>query len=184
MIPALEWRPEVHAADILTLIGFLFTVIALLFTGFQLRRNSLVQRAQFLLGATERYFADSEVRRLYYDIDYGRFTIEFINREPATFCRRDSPAKPFIGSDEERWLDNLLYTFDTIGRIVELQMLSWNEASIFAFQAVRIFQDAPIQKYLEWLDKERRRFGGELPTHKAARGLVAETLKRLEQSNN
>lgn len=182
MIPALEWRPDFRPADALTLIGFVFTVTALVFTGFQLRRNSLVQRAQFLLSATERYFADSEVRRLYYDIDYGQFTIQFNDHEPATFCRRGSPAKAFIGSDEERWLDNLLYTFDTIGRIVELRMLSWKEASIFAFQAVRVFQNATIQKYLEWLGNERRKFGGELPTHRAARALVAETLKRLERT--
>src|SRR5437763_14663984 len=94
--------------------------IGILFAYLELRRNTHIQRGQFLLGATERYFAESEARRLFYDIDYNRFKLTFVEGNPVTVERGDGGAKPFMQSEEERSLDNLLYTFDVIGRLVAL----------------------------------------------------------------
>jgi hypothetical protein len=168
----LTWKSEVGIGDIFVGFTFLAAAVGLILTAIQLRHGILVQRAQFLLDATKRYFADTHVRRLYYDVDYERFHITFLNGEPNTVQRAGQPAKPFVGSDEERWLDSLLYTFDVIGRIVELGALSASEVSIFAFQAARVFRNTDIANLLRWLDKERDRFGGEVPAHRAARKLV------------
>lgn len=165
----LHWKPDFGVGDILTFLGFLAAAGGLVFAGRQLRHSIRVQRAQFLLDATERYFADTNVRRLYYDIDYGKFKLDFVNGEPGNVQRGNQPPKPFIGSDEELWLDSLLYTFDVIGRIAEVGALDTREARIFAFQAARVFRNPDIEKLLDWLDKERGRFGGEVPTHRAAR---------------
>lgn len=168
----LRWDPGIGVGDIVTALGFFAAAFGLLFTGRQLRESTKVRRARFLLDATDRYFADSEVRRLYYDIDYGRFEIEFDTQgEPATFTRRDGKPQPFIGSAEERYLDSLLYTLDSIGRIVEIGALDSKEAKLFAFQASRVFHDPHVEQLLKWLDGERTRFGGEVPTHRAGRAL-------------
>lgn len=169
----LRWNPDVGVGDIVTALGFIAAALGLWFTGRQLRESIKVRRAQFLLDATERYFADTEVRKLYYDIDYRRFTIEFdTHGEPTTFTRRGSAPQIFIGSAEERYLDSLLYTFDSIGRIVEIGALESKEARLFAFQASRVFHDPSVRRLLQWLDGERTRFGGEVPTHRAGRALA------------
>jgi hypothetical protein len=175
---ALQWKPEVSIGDISTALSFLTAFVGLVFAAVQLRRSIVVQRARFLLDATERYFGDTDVRRLYYDIDYCRFRLEFVDGEPANVQRGDQPPKPFIGSDEERLLDTLLYTFDVIGRIAESGALHGKEARLFAFQAERVFHNSEILRLLAWLDNERRRFGGELPTHRAARKLVERVSSR------
>jgi hypothetical protein len=169
----LQWKSEIGVGDILTFLGFLAAAGGLVFTAVQLRLGTRVQRAQFLLDTTERYFADTDVRRLYYDIDYNKFSLAFVGGEPNTFQRGTNTPKPFIGSDEERWLDNLLYTFDVIGRVAELKALNSNEARLFAFQAARVFKNPDIVQYLAWLDKERIRFGGDVPSHHAARKLAS-----------
>lgn len=169
----LRWSPDVDAGDIITALGFLAAAVGLLFTSLQLRESTKVRRAQFLLNATGRYFADAEVRKLYYDIDYGRFTIAFDARgEPSTFTRSGGQPKPFVGSDEERYLDSLLYTFDSIGRMVEIGALDIAEAGLFKFQARRVFGNPSVERLLKWLDGERARFGGEIPTHRAGRALA------------
>ncbi len=171
-MPDFTWKAEIGVGDVITFFGFLAAAVGLFCTAIQMRIGSRIHRAQFLLETTERYFADSDVRRLYYDIDYGHFKLDFANGNPSTVKCGDRPAKQFIGSDEERWLDSLLYTFDVIGRVAELGALSRTDARIFAFQAGRVFKNPEVVKFLEWLDNERKRFGGDLPSHRAARKLV------------
>ncbi len=168
----LHWKAEIGIGDVLTFLGFLAAAAGLVFTAIQIRRGAKTQRAQFLLETTERYFGDTEGRRLYYVIDYGTFKLDFENGNPKMVHRSGIAKKPFIGSDEERWLDNLLYTLDVIGRIAELGALTRQEARIFAFQAARVFKNADVRSFLAWLDEERKRFGGEVPSHKAGRKLA------------
>lgn len=170
----IHWDPKLGLGDIVTALSFLAAAIGLWFTARQVRENTKMRRAQFLLDATERYFADTEVRKLYYDVDYAEFTIEFdAQGEPSTFTRRGSSPQRFVGSHEERYLDSLLYTFDSIGRLVEIGALDSREAQLFAFQASRVFNNPHVARLLQWLDGERRRFGGEVPTHRAGRALAA-----------
>ena len=87
------WKPQVGVGDIFTALGVWFAY-------YQLRRGVRQERAQFLMELTERYFADNDVRKFYYELENGRFVFD---------------TQKFAGSDQERWLDQLIYTFDVIG---------------------------------------------------------------------
>jgi hypothetical protein len=166
----LKWNPELKLGDILTLIGFVLTLAGLYFAIVQLRRNTRIQRAQFLMDATERYFSDSEVRKFYYKIDYNDFKFEL---------------DKFMGSDEERWLDSLLYTFDIIGRMVKMKVLTANEVDILAFQASRVLRNSEVGKYLNWLNGEYKEEGRPIPAHADALFLVKTLFdnNKLERSS-
>ena len=152
------------ATALIALVGFAATLV-------ELCRSTRVRRAQFLFDAAERYFADSDIRKLYYDLDYeGRFEIAFDDEgNPQAVRRGGGDAHPFVGSDEARLLDSLLYNLDSIGRLVEIGALDRRDAAIFAFQARRVFRNPSVVRYLEWLTRERERLGGEAPAHRAAR---------------
>jgi hypothetical protein len=159
----LEWNPQVSIGDFLTIIGFAFTLIGLIFAVIEIRRNTRVQRAQFLLEFTERYFSDSDVRKFYYKLDYNEFELDF---------------DKFIGSNEERWLDSLIYTYDIIGRLVKMKVLNTEEVDIIAFQASRVLKNSEVIKYLNWLDEEYVQEGRPAPAHKDARFLVETVLTK------
>lgn len=173
----LQWKPEFDLGDVLTFFGLIATTIGLGFTAWQLRSATLVQRAQFLLETTERYFADESVRKLYYDIDYNKFELRFVNGQPTDVRRGSQEFKQFFLSDEERLLDSLLYTFDVIARVAELKTMKESEARLFAFQAARVFKNKHVAAYLEWLDNERRKYGGDVPSHR----LPASSLPRFSE---
>lgn len=154
-------------------LGVGIAALGFLFAWRELHRSAKVQRAQFLLDATQRYFGDQEVRKLYYELDYNALTLQFDDGQPSQLLRRESSSESkFLGSDDERHLDSLLYTLDTIGRIVELKLLRSKDAVVFAFQARRVLDNSEVKKYLDWLDDERKRLGGERPPHRAARLLA------------
>jgi hypothetical protein len=161
-----EWAGAIVAA-----LGFFFALL-------QLRSSTKVQRSQFLLDATQRYFGDVEVRQLYYDIDYEKFSLVFENGEPSKVIRGDDSPVCFKRSEHERNLDALLYSLDTIGRIYKMGVLKRKDAEIFAFQARRVLENSEVKKYLEWIDQEREKFDGERPPHQAARLLSKLAKKR------
>ena len=175
---------QLGAGDWADIITALVTSVGIMLAYWELRRNTRVQRGQFLMGATERYFAESDARRLFYDIDYEVFKINFIDGVPVTVTRggqedvEEERVLPFIGSEEERSLDNLLYTFDVIGRLVELGSMSIREAEIFAFQAKRVLRNESVQKYVEWVNSERDRFHVKARAHLAAFKLAAQFEER------
>lgn len=144
------------ASAIIAAVGFFFAVL-------ELRRSTKNQRAQFLLDTTQRYFGDENVRKLYYELDYREIYIVFKNNEPTEILRPTWPAQPFIPSDEERCLDLLLYTLDTIGRVFELGTLTQKEAEIFSFQARRVLSHPSVADYVKWVSDARKTFGGAAP---------------------
>lgn len=162
MLFALQWKAEVSVGDLATALGFIVATIGLFFAVKQLRQGALEQRANSLLELTERYFADNDVRKFYYRLDYNQFSLDL---------------DKFAGSDEERWLDQLIYTFDVIGQVVRMGALTPSEAQIFAFQASRVLNNPEVKKYLDWLDGEYAREGRPTPAHADARYLV-QTLRQ------
>ena len=160
------WKPEVGVGDIITTLSVIVTAVGVWFAYDQLRRGVRQEHAQFLMGLTERYFADNDVRKFYYELENGKFVFE-----PATFA----------GSEQERWLDHLIYTFDVIGWAVKTNSLTPSEAEIFAFQASQVLKNDEVVKYLAWLDDEYARQGRPVPAHKDAKDLV-ETLNNCGQS--
>jgi hypothetical protein len=156
LLPVIEWNPKVDLGNILTGIGFLLTFVTVLFAWFTLRKTVRVQRADFLLKLTERYFKSEEVREFYYRLDWDDWTL--------------SPDQ-FTSSKEERLLDSLLYSFDEIGQVLRLGVLDENQARIFAFQASRVLGNEQVQEYLRRLDTDYRSEGLSL-AHPDARYLV------------
>lgn len=159
----LQWIPEFRPADVLTVIGFLATGFALWFTWREFRRNGRVQRAQFLLDITNRYFSDAEIKNLYYQIEWEKFKFNY-----ETLGH---------GGKEEQALDNLLYTFDIIGHLVKIGTLNKEDVNIIAYQAARVLNNAEVQKYLVWLDGWYKKVGRLHPAHADARYLVQHLLK-------
>lgn len=161
-MPPITLNPEISIVDILTLVGLLLTVLGLAFAGYEIRRSVLVQRAQFIMSITEQYFGDEDVRKFYYRLDYNEFVLDF---------------GAFIGSDEERWLDSLLYTFDTVGRMVKMGAVSIKDVDLIAFQASRVLRNPEVKKYLDWLDGEYANEDSRLPAHSDARYLIKKLYK-------
>jgi hypothetical protein len=153
----LRWSNEVKLSDILTMGGWLLTIIGLVFTALQIRRAARTQRYQFLLTVTERYFGDKEVREFYYRLDYHKFTFD---------------PKTFLGTEDERLLDGIIYNLDIIGRMLRMNVLSLHEVSIIGFQVSRVMGNPEVQRYLAWLDGEYRREGRPTPAHDDARYLA------------
>ncbi len=121
---------------------------------------------------TERYFADNDVRRFYYKLEEEgdrRFIYD---------------PKKFAGSPEERWLDQLLYTFDVIGWVVRTKSLTPAEAEMFAFQAKQVLENEEVKKYLAWLNEAYASKGRPVPAHKDARYLVESFQKRRSKKTN
>jgi hypothetical protein len=136
-MPGIRWNPDIRIGDFLTLFGFALTATSLFFAGVGLRRNARLQRAQYLLNITDRFFGDNDVRRFFYRLNYNQFVFD---------------QEKFQHSDDERWLDSLLYTFDLIGRMVSMGILTINEVEIIAFQASRVLDNPEVKKYLDWLE--------------------------------
>jgi hypothetical protein len=144
------------ATAFIAALGFFFAIL-------ELHRSTRNQRAQFLLDTTHRYFGDENVRKLYYELDYRTIVIEFKEGQPNKIYRKEEPPHPFIPSEVERHLDALLYALDTIGRVFELGTLTSREAKIFSFQARRVMSHPSVDEYVQWITRERARFGGEAP---------------------
>ena len=93
----MKFDPTITVASIVIGVGLLFTVATLLLNFVQLRRNWRVQKAQFLANITNDLFDDTDLRKFYYAIDYEKFNFA------------ESKLDEFKGSDQERYLDALLY---------------------------------------------------------------------------
>ena len=167
-MPVFEWSSKVDLGNVLTGIGFLLTFVTVLFAGLTLRKTVRVQRADFLLKLTERYFKSEEVRDFYYQLDWDKWTF--------------SPDQ-FTSSKEERLLDSLLYSFDEIGQVLRLGVLDKNQARIFAFQASRVLGNEQVKKYLLMLDADYR-VEGLKEAHPDARHLVNKLIPKQQLSNN
>src|SRR3954470_23553474 len=143
-MPTLQWDPKIDLGNILTAAGFILTAATVLFAAITLRSSVRVRRAEYLLKLTERYFKDADVRKFYYKVDWGNWQLE---------------GTIGSGSDEERWLDSLLYSFDEIGHVLRLGVLNENDARLFAFQASRVLQNEHVSSYLKMLDDDYRKEG-------------------------
>jgi hypothetical protein len=157
-MPHLQWDPEFNLGNVLTALGLFFTGATVLFAGIGLQRSVRTQRAEFLLKLTQRYFEDNEVRRLYYQVDW-----------------ETQPLNLGGGSDDERRLDRLLYLYDEIGEVLRLRVLNKEQASVFAFQAVRVLRNSYVRDYMKMVDGDYRA-EGLIQSHAGARYLVTSIL--------
>lgn len=159
------WNPEINAETVLLFITIVGGVIGFIFAIYQVKQNQRTLKAQFLLEITTRYFDNVEMREFYYKVDYHKFT----------FDPEDN--QDFIGSEDERLLDQLLYTFDTIGRLYTSKIVSLSEIDILAFQAKRVLENKSIKAYLDWLDSEYHDESMGRKSHPHARKMVKDLMK-------
>ncbi|MGF6808367.1 hypothetical protein OKW30_003493 [Paraburkholderia sp. Clong3] len=183
-----QWKADVGLGDISTFLGFLAAAVGLFFTAWQLKEGVNVRkaevnvrRAEFLLNTTERFFSDVEVRRLYYDIDYGDFDLTFVQSGPRLIPenvrRGGGDAKPFIGSEDERLLDSLLYTLDVIARIAAMDVMTSADVQIFLFQAAQVLRNNAVKRYIESVNIDRAILDAP-EAHGAIRKLVEEMIAK------
>jgi len=173
LVSLIEWDPKIGIGEVLALLGIFVAAISILYAGRQLGQNGQelqltgrVARAQFLSDVTERYFSDKEMVEFFYRLDYPNLDPIF-EFDPATFP----------GSKEERLLDKLLYTYDLVGQLVQLEVLTFDEVRLFAFQASRVLQNQEVQKYLAWLEIQYKKYGDPpLTPHEDALSLAEELL--------
>jgi hypothetical protein len=156
-MPGLHWNPEIRLGDLVTLAGFIFTIVSVTFAALELRRNRKVDGERFLFDVTERYFRDPEVRKFFYRLDYNDWTFD---------------QERFALSDEERWLDALLYDLDLMGHLYDAGLLSKEKAQMIRFQASRVIRNPEVQKYLAWLDGQYHGAGVSGGSHAKARLLA------------
>jgi hypothetical protein len=118
--------------------------------------------AQITIDIIELYFQDKDIREVFYQIDYNRFSFD---------------KNTFVLGDKEQAVDHLPYTLDAIGRTVELGALTPQEIDVLAFQILRVMDNKGIQDYLTWLTDEYKN-RAHVPPHRDAQRL-AERLRRL-----
>lgn len=138
----MNFNLEVTLGDVLTLIGFTATGVGLFIALVQMKQNFKVQQAQFLLGITNVLFDDSNLRKFFYKIDYEKFKFDKNN------------LNKFKGSDEERWLDSLLYHYDSLGKMVRMKLIKLEEVEFLFFEVIQIFRNREVNKYITWLESE------------------------------
>lgn len=151
----LQWHNNVDLGDLLTFTGLFLAALSVVFTGRQLRTTGQQvqhagkeleetmrsQRAQHLLAIHNLYFGHELTRRFYYKLDWQLWHFD---------------PERIANSEEEPWLDNLLYNLDAIGRMVRIGAVPLEDAKVIAFQAARVMKNAEVQKYLTWLTQEYR----------------------------
>ncbi|MFX0556939.1 hypothetical protein ACOCEA_09075 [Maribacter sp. CXY002] len=113
-----------------------------------MKESSRVNRVRFIYDLTNDLFADDKIREFFYKIDYEKFEFEF----------DDKKIEKFKGSDEERWLDTILYRYDVIGRMVRTETMPLKDIEYILFEIIQVYKNKDVRNYLKWLD-------GEFDTH-------------------
>ena len=140
----MTFDPSISIGHVILACGFIATTIGLLLNVVALRRTLKVQRLDYLYRVTHDLFADSEFRRFFYQLDYGRFTFD---------------ADSFRESDAELHLDRLLYTYDLIGRLIRNGVVNVSDVSNVSFEISQICTNAEVRRYLDWLETEYKTHG-------------------------
>lgn len=149
---------SLSVTDALALIGVLITSAGVIAAVIQIRANARAERARFLLEIIEQFFADEQSRALFHKLDYDEWRFD-----PAAFQ----------ASDNDRLIDQALYTLDIVGHMVRRGTLGMEEVRVLAFRIGRVLENPEVLKYLAWLDQEYERMGMRVRAHGDARFLGA-----------
>jgi hypothetical protein len=123
-------------------IGFLGTIIGLVFAALQVRKNTQIQRARFLVDLANRDLDKDGAWALFFKIEGGHFAI--------------SSMESFDESREAVALDALLYHFELVGRLVKMGVLSLAEAEFYKYEINTVLKNAQVLGYLEWSQTRNR----------------------------
>jgi len=66
MTDFLRWNSEFKAADIIALLGFIATVVVVIYAGLQIRQSTRATRTDTVLRLLGSYFGDEKLQSMYY----------------------------------------------------------------------------------------------------------------------
>ena len=93
-------------------------------------------RLQRLIELQDKIYSDTELRDLYYQVEYGTYRYDTTQHHSA----------------QEKVVDRLLILLDSVARLYEAKMLSRRDLGILDTTFTRVFQNDQIQKYLAFLE--------------------------------
>lgn len=152
-----HWDPTINIFAIIATFSLLGTLTAFSFTLIQIRQNTRIQRARFLLDTIDLFFRDEQVQRAFAEIDSDGFT----------FNENTSASPDMIA------MDRLLYTLDVFGFLVLSRTITIHDATILSFRVLRVMEHPQVRAYLIYLDRLFADQGAVLPSHQDARWLAA-----------
>ena len=140
----LKWQSAVSLSDIVAILAFVIAAVTAILAYRQYRRAVITGRARFVLDLMQQWFSISEVRAMYYKIDYSHWRFD---------------PKSYPMSADEPAIDQILFMLDIISHLLILGVISVNELSIFKFEALAVLRNEEIKKHLEWLESEGEKIG-------------------------
>jgi hypothetical protein len=145
---ALAWKNEISVGDLLAVAGFLLTLAGLLFAGWQFRRQALIERGRFLVERADRLLAEEGVGGIITALVRGEF--QFNRNHPPSQAVQDN-------------LDTLLDRFNLIGRLLQMGILTREDANFFAAEGQLVLRNRHVQAYIEWVNEDHAPPGGWWP---------------------
>jgi hypothetical protein len=133
---AITFKSEISLGDIIAAAGFIIAAIGLLLTLCQLRTDSKRKRAEFIVSVANQYMTDSETSKIFYLLEYEKFKY----------------GPEFHESEKERQLDRLLSYFEIIATLYDMGMFTRADLELIKYQFVRVYRNAEVKKYFEFLD--------------------------------
>jgi hypothetical protein len=158
LTPVFTWNGEITPSDILAGLALSAAAATALVAYRQLRIGSetiesvrtqlaetaVTNRARFLFDLMRWYLDNAELQRMFQRLDYRDWKFD---------------EKTFSMSDDERWIDYILFAFDVFGHLIELGVLRDDELSVIEFDTIRVLENPEIIRYLKWLDDEFKSVG-------------------------
>jgi hypothetical protein len=132
----MTFKPEISLGDVIAAAAFFVAAVGLFLTFFQLRRDSIRKRAEFIVSVFNQYVTDAETSRVFYLIEYGEF--------------RYGP--DFHGSEQEQPLDRLLRYFEKIAALYQMGVITRADLELVRYEFVRVYRDRAVQDYFNFLD--------------------------------
>jgi len=116
----------------INIIGILLTVILMYW---QIRKNSLFAKANFMIELFMRFYRDDWIREAFYGIEYGEFTYDV----------------SFHNSEIEKKIDYMLSYLDLLGILVKSQVIDLDSIKPLYYEIYRIYNNNEIRKYIKFL---------------------------------
>lgn len=142
-------------------LAAVFAGIGLLVAAHEVRRTVAYSRSERVAAVFFKLSDNLDTKKLYYEIEYGRFQY-----------RMD-----FHESPTEHHLDALLGHFDLLARQVELNILRVQDLEVLAYEFVVMYKNEEVQKYLQFLDSWCQESGNTARPFRAFRQVGARLAK-------
>lgn len=132
-----EFDPKITLGDLLSFAGLLATAVGLFFAWWQLRKDQIASRAEFIVTLFGQYTADPEIQQILYDIEYNQFRY----------------SSDFHGSETEKRLDRLLGYFEKIAALYLMKSVTAQDLEFVRYDFLRVYENSKVQRYFATLDK-------------------------------